>query len=260
MKRLKRYLAEIAPFIGKATFVFGLVLFMAFVSFSLLVRLEREYENDSDKRTLSVEAEASRTVQPDIAIITMGSNLRGSSDLISTQDEASKSINEAIEKIKELGIPENKIKTSTFDISRSYDNEEDEEIYVIRFEIIVEIEDISPQSEKVGNVIEAGIDSGLNELRNLRFDISNREAIIEELKLEAIEKAKEKKNSVAEASGVKLGDVYDIYFGGGYYPLFERQYNNESMISDAPSLNEDIQISTGENELRTSVTVEFEIL
>ncbi|HEX9804043.1 MAG TPA: SIMPL domain-containing protein, partial [Candidatus Dojkabacteria bacterium] len=244
MSFLKNVFKDTVPFFIKATFVFILTFLIAFGSIWYLY----QNEDNPDQKTFSIQGEAKRDVEPDTAYITLGASFEGS-DILKIQDEATSKVNAAIEKIKALEISEEKIKTSTFSVDQKYDKDGNLTGYTVNVAISVTIENTNTEADKAGDVIEAGLESGLNEVRNLSFDISNRDEIVEELKLEAIEDAKSKKDDVSKASGIKLGGLVNISYSS-YYPYYYNSYGEDTAnlreSSPQVDLEEDIQINPGE--------------
>ena len=113
-----------------------------------------------------------------------------------------------------------------------------------------------------GKVITAASEANLNEVRSLSFVIENKEAILEELKLEAIDDAKSKKDVIANTAGLKLGDLVDISFNGDkpYYYVYDEAGSLSTTKSPSSESASDITIQPGTNELSVTVTLYYEIL
>ncbi len=255
---LKDYLKKIFLFSSKATFVFLLVIFTA-------VFLIWQIEKTSDSSTsdsFSVAGSATRYVSPDKVVVTLGTILEGD-DILNIQEKANNSVNQAVEKIKSLGIDESKIQTSNYNMQPDYDWDTGRiDGYTINVSVVVTIEDVEGEDNIVGDVISAATDSGLNEVRGLSYEVSTRDAIVEELKTEAIEDAKSKKDSLAEASGLKLGKLKNVSFSNsGYYPLRNYSYAEDMAVASEPMKEEaaTIQVNPGENKIEVNVTLYYEI-
>lgn len=257
-KYLKELLKNFTLYAFKASFTAVIVVIVLIIGFGIIYRNQVSL---NEAKTFSVQGEAKTKVVPDIIRITIGSIVEGT-DVNLIQTTANEKINKALEKLKSLGIPENKIQTSSYDLIPQYDyNINKIKSYRVNISLLVEIENSKPQGEMAGKVINAGVESGLNEVRSLNFDLSNREEVMEELKLKAIENAKSKKDSLAKASGLRLGEVKNVVLGGnsGYYPPL---YGNEGVASPdkAGTDNPTVNIKVGETELNTVVTIYYEII
>ena len=257
---LKTFIKQFFTYSAKATFTFLLFILFLAIGFSLFFSQQRALD---DTRTFSIDGTAEREITPDTAYITIGTMSEGS-DFVKLQNEANKKINNTVQKIKDLGIPPENIKTNTYDVSPNYDYSTNKmDGYRINVEIAIKIENTSSESSKPGEVIKAGADAGLNEVRNLNFGIENREEILEELKLEAIDDAKSKKDTLAERSGLRLGELKNISDGGYYpYPTYEKSMAFDEMPGGAmeDTISEPINVEPGQTELSASVTLYYEIL
>lgn len=256
----KELLKGFTVYAFKASFTAVIVVIVLVIGFGIVYRNQVSL---NEAKTFSVQGEAKTKVVPDIIRITIGSIVEGT-DVNLIQTTANEKINKALEKLKSLGIAENKIQTSNYDLVPQYDyNVNKIKSYRVNISLLVEIENSKPQGEMAGKVINAGVESGLNEVRSLTFDISNREELLEDLKLKAIENAKSKKDSLAKASGLRLGEVKNVVLGGnsGYYPPL---YGNEGVASPdkggTGTDNGPVNIKVGETELNTTVTIYYEIL
>ncbi|MFQ5492699.1 MAG: SIMPL domain-containing protein [Candidatus Dojkabacteria bacterium] len=256
---LKDLIKSFITYAAKATYVFALVMAVMLLAISFFFR---QTNNFTDQRTFQVEGSAERDVEHDIAQITVGSYIEGK-DVVTIQNQANTKISQALDKIKALGISEEKIKTSNYSVSPEYDYEINKiDGYSVNVELRVEIENIKLEDNLVGDVIAAAAEVGLNEVRNLSFDVKDRDEILDELKLEAIADAKQRKDSLAAASGLRLGELKNIDDSGGrfYYDDFQA-VGAEPFAGDeaAPKVKE-IEIQPGETELTSRVTLVYEIL
>lgn len=247
---------EIIVFYFKAVFVFGLVLATVFFAFW--------YDTNSDDSltdTIAIDGTATRDVTPDIVEVTIGTYLEGN-DVVKLQEDANSAINTATESIKALGIEEENIRTSNYNLSSDYYWDDDTDEYYVDVTLTVKITNLQDREDEniVGTVLSTAASANLNQVRSLFYDISNREEILEELKLEAIENAKSKKDSYADASGLKLGKLKDISFGGGdyYYPMYDYA-TSEAGYAEDKALDNPISIEVGQSTLEASVSLYYEV-
>lgn len=250
---------EIIVFYFKAFFVFILVVLSA----GFAIWYAERAEDENDKSTIAISGQAEREVTPDIVEISIGTFLEGN-DPVQLQEDANTAINNAVDQIQALGIEEENIRTSNYNLSSDYYWEDDEDEYSIDVTIQVTIEDLSSQTNSniVGDVLAQGAAAGLNQVRYLSYDISNKKEILEELELEAIDDAESKKDSYEDASGLKLGKLVDISFGGGYnYPRYG--FDDFAAVSEAelgaPVIDTPIEIEVGQDTLQSNVTLYYEV-
>ncbi|BCX14097.1 MAG: hypothetical protein KatS3mg085_629 [Candidatus Dojkabacteria bacterium] len=257
----KQTIIEFMLFASKTTFALGL----AFVLVILLTNFIPGLKNKSSQDTIPITAKAKREVKPDIVVVNLGLYLEGS-DPVAMQDEASKVISSVKQKLVELGIDENKIKTENFNLqNRNFyyiETKEKPEYYLsANLKIEVMLDDFSSQNI-VGAILNESQNLGINQLNGIYYDISNRDEILEELKLEAIEKAKAEKEKYEQTIGVKLGKITNIVTDNYQYPyplMMERGVSDLSAELETKSNSNELEISTGLEELSYTVTIYYEI-
>ncbi|KXK27424.1 MAG: 26 kDa periplasmic immunogenic protein precursor [candidate division WS6 bacterium OLB20] len=252
---VREYLKTVFTFATKAMFVFFLVLILVMLAFAQLFRQSQQLQDPQHYR---VQGTAERKVTPDTIYLTVGTRVEGS-DIVAIQTEANNKINAAVKAIENLGIPKENIRTSEYALNPEYDREgRDITGYSVNIEVRVTVEDATLEENKAGDVIKVASGNGLNEVRSLSYEVSNREEILEELKLEAIEDAKGKKDAVADAAGLRLGDLKSVE-EGYYYPYYDN-FGRAETVSDGAAAAPSVQISPGQSELSITVTLVYEIL
>lgn len=254
---MRELLRQFLVYASKATYVFVLVILTVVISGAILNNMESSYDD-----TFSVEGTAKRDVKPDTINLTVGVITEGN-DIIKMQDAGNKKINDTVAELKDLGISEDKIQTSVFSLTPTYDytgNTSKIVGYTLNIELAVEVA-ATEEGNAAGDVIQIATDNGLNEVRSLQYSLSNQEDVLEELKLEAIADAKAKKDDLADAAGLRLGKLKTISDYGSYYPMSYR--SNDLLLAEASAGAEDadtkIQVQTGTSELSISVTLIYEI-
>ena len=257
-KSLLEFFKSFILFAAKATFVFVLVIVAVLVSFNYLITSEQQILQPN---IFNVEGTAKRKVTPDIVRLTLGTVIEGV-DVVAIQKQANEKVSKSIAAIKGLGISEEKIQTSNYNLNPKYDDSGNKiSSYSINIQLSVEIEDLDLNKNLPGDVIEASATTGLNEVRSLNFDVKNRDDILEELKTEAINDAKAKKDVLAAASGLRLGELKNVSFGGFYYPAYGRDTAvgvAESALAPDKAFDA-AQILPGQTELSVTVTLQYEI-
>lgn len=259
---------EIFSFLLKATYVFVLFILAMFgtglIVYYTTVKPAIEENNEPYERTFSIEGEVERKVTPDTAVITVGLVEEGS-DIVLLQNTVSESINNAIESIKSAGLDENNIQTSGYDLTSKRDSSGNRiDSYILSSSLRVTLDNTSPEDNLVNDVISAASTAGLNEVRNLQFLVKNQDELLEEMKLEAIDVAKEKGEKQADKAGLKLGKILDVNEYGSYEPYYLGSNDNVAtreiaLDEAASSAPKEIQIQPGEFDISVSVTVVWEL-
>jgi len=203
---------------------------------------------------ISVTGEGKAYEKPDIALVNLGvhSEASKSQDAV---DENNKIMNNIIKSVKDLGIDEKDIKTTSYNLSPLYDYTEKERFfkgYTLDQQIQVKIRSF----EKISDVLDKASSLGANTIGNLQFTVDNPEVARAEARAKAIEQAKEKAVSIFAQSGLKMGKLMNIYEGGfggcGLgcpTPLYGMEGVANKAISIAP------QVQPGQMEVDVSVTL-----
>ena len=105
----------------------------------------------------------------------------------------------------------------------------------------------------VGEVIDAAISAGANELSSLNFTVSDSSEYMEEARRLAVEQAYEKASVLAEASGSKLGRVMQISEQSYTQPLYK---SNLMVTAEADAAT---PVQAGKQDITVSVNVLYEL-
>lgn len=251
------FFKDLIKFSAKAFFVFLLVLLTVYLGLNTYFSQQQRL---NEPRLFRVEGTAKRNVKHDIVYLTVGTTLEGK-NVVEIQNNANKNINDAINAVMALGIPEEKIQTANYDLRQEYDKDGKLiESYSLYIALRVTIEDADAKSELPGDVIEAASVTGLNQVSSLSYDVKDRDLILEELKLEAVANAKTKKDTLAKASELRLGELKNVDFGGNYY--YSGYDKDLTATESAPAAADivNVNIESGETELSVTVNLYYEIL
>lgn len=259
MNRFAKILFEDSIRFGiKALIVFVMVLLIAFIGSAIVFN----NANNSSRSTFEVTGKAKKEVVPDKAVLTVGTVVEGS-DVATIQTQANQKINDTLEEFTKSGIKKENIKTSQYNIQPKYSTDSKISGYSITVSLQITFENIGEDTKPISDAISSASLKGLNNVYGLNFVISEYDKITEELKVAAIEDGKSKKDSLAKASGLRLGKLKDVQVGGYYYP----QYFATDGKSTAPARDSatpstpttPIKINPGKNEIEVSVTLIYEI-
>lgn len=141
------------------------------------------------------------------------------------QDEANRIAAAILSGVAELGVPAEQVQTSELQLFPVYTDrdprrlEEDGEPRIVAYRanyvVTVRVEDL----EKVGPVIDSGLDAGANQLQGVSFSLSDDEPVQGEALARAVAEARGKAETMARALGVGLGPVLDAVEGGTVTPM-----------------------------------------
>lgn len=221
---------------------------------------------ESAMREFAVEGVAKQKVVPDSARINLGKTLVGT-DAAALQTTASSSINKLQTALKRLGLKEEQLRTSNYMVEPVADKDGNINSYRVRISLEVDLEASKPDSELLNGIVTAGKDSGVNEVQNFYFYLSNYESLKQELEGKAVQNAQQLADKRSRETGLRLGRVKTVNYGGNYYP-----YANDGLRSSAaevdkggvampaPTNSSNLSFQPGQFDLETRVTVVYEIL
>lgn len=211
-------------------------------------------QSSSDSRLITVTGDALVTAAPDIAFISLGVETRErSAEVASTKNsEATANI---IKLLKEFGLKDNEITTSSYYIysyqetDRSSETNETYTIYNVRNQINVSTKDL----DNVGSIIDIAISGGANQVQGINFDLENKQELQLLALQNATKQAKAKANAIAEAIGVDGLELATITEKTESYAPY-----TEAVMFRASSTDvRETPINPGDVEVKVSVITEF---
>lgn len=168
------------------------------------VHLETEETPDS----VTVSGRVGMEVVPDVAQISIGVSSRASTPAAAREENA-QVINDTLEALAEMGIEEKDIQTSNMDM-RSVYSWYDGVSTLTGYAMDTTLTIIVREMDKAGEVVDAAIAAGSNELNGVEYLVSNRDEVYDLALSDAVEIARKKAEKLATASGRKLGMVVSI--------------------------------------------------
>ncbi len=149
--------------------------------------------------SITVSAEGSTTVAPDVAFVTVGVQ---QSDLQAekAQSEANAIIAAAITRIKALGIPDHDIQTASISLDPQYDDRG----IVTGFQATDTLSITVEQLRKTGSVIDAGVGAGANRNVSVSFGLKDDSLARTAALRAAVAVAQRKASAVAAQLGISL--------------------------------------------------------
>lgn len=231
--------------------VFVGVLIIFFV-FSIINLTEKEKTGE----TISITGYAEVSAKPDVAQITI-SVLSENRDLgVATEDNNTKT-NAIVSFLKENGIEDKDIKTSTYNINPRYEYYSDyRNRYLAGYEVtqslVVKIRNL----DSVGEIIAGSSERGSNDISSLSFIIDDDEALKAQVKKQAIDDAKLKASELAKDLGISLSEIVGFY-ENNYYSTPQISYAKVEMAKSLDSSTPSIE--AGENTIIASITITYKI-
>jgi len=237
-------------------FLVAVVGVAIFIAISLWQSFSGDYP-----REITVEATGKAYVVPDIAEITLGLDVEAP-----TADEAVQKNSETMNKVSDalvaVGIPKEDIKTSYYNLAPKYNWTETrgsvQEGFLLSHSVVVQIRDF----EKIGEVISKSTEAGANIFSGVQFTIDDPESAKTLAREEAVAKAKEKANVIAEQSGLSIGKVlnyYEYQDGYGTPMYYEKSMAMDMAEESVGSAITPPSIEPGQQEVQLTVSLTYRL-
>ena len=155
--------------------------------------------------TLTVQGEGEINVRPDRAKITLGV-VTENIDVQTAQEENAVISNSVIQALKQLGIEEKAIRTTSYTIFPRYDYIEGKSI-LRGYEVEHQLEILIKNLESIGIVYETAISHGANRSGSIVFIVSNQELFYQEALKIALQNALEKATTIANSIHARLNTI-----------------------------------------------------
>ncbi|MBW1999357.1 MAG: SIMPL domain-containing protein [Deltaproteobacteria bacterium] len=191
-------------------------------------------------------------VDPDRAVVRLGVVVQAEK-AAEAQQEVNRIMERVLQAIENLGLPSGHIQTSGLLLTPIYERKS-EVTRVVAYRsanmLRLQVDDL----KHVGDVIDACIQAGANQLQGISFDIRDAATYRNQALQMAAQEARGKAEALAESTGVKLGRILEIREGGTpvVRPQLERFY---ATTAKAPT-----PVHPGQVRIRASVTVRYEII
>ena len=199
-------------------------------------------------RTITVSAAGQVSAEPDMARISTGVVSEAS-----TAREAlvrnTTAMSALIAGLKDNGIDEKDIQTSSFTIDPRYNNPLEGQTPIITgYRVLNQVEVTARDLDRLGQVLDALVVLGANQMNGLAFDVSKAETLKDDARKDAIANALRRAKLYAEAAGVDVGDVISISEEAA-------QFQPVGVRMDRAMKAEAVPIERGSQTLEARVTV-----
>lgn len=226
----------------------------------------------SSSRSFAVIGEGKSVAIPDIASFTFSVISEGK-DIAGLQKDNTNKTNSIIELIKSQGVADKDIKTQNYNLSPRYQYYScpvsgfpqfsqnipvrpcpPAEIagYTITQTVSVKIRDFV----KIGAILSGAAQKGANQISQLEFSIDDPVVLQNKSKQEAIEKARQQAEAIAQAGGFKIGRLISVDENSAspYPARIMGVYAEKASSVATPSV-----IEPGSQEITATVTLRYEI-
>lgn len=204
-------------------------------------------------KTVTVVASESVDAVPDTTEINLGVTTTGDS-APAAQDENTDTVNTVIDKLKELGVDEEDIQTSDYNIYPHYDDSGSSiDGYTVSTTLRISGQDIAD----AGKLVSEGIKAGATDVNGINFSSSDYDSAYREALKAAVQTAKDKAETLAEAADLSLGDVVSIT--EGYQDVSARTQDQSIYMSSMKEAASDMSVMPGNLDVTATVTVTYEL-
>jgi uncharacterized protein YggE len=172
--------------------------------------------------TVTVEARREVDVEPDIGQVTLGVRSTGSTAEEAT-DELTERARAVIAALEGAGFTDDEIDTVNVSLDRRCvrfcrNRDDDSPPRVIGYVGSTGVRVETNQIDRLGEVIDVGIEAGATGVRGVSFDVEDKSAAVKEALRQAMLLARDKATTLAETGGRTLGRALVILEGNSQLP------------------------------------------
>jgi uncharacterized protein YggE len=195
------------------------------------------FANEAPKTVVQVTGNSQKEVIPDVARITFSIN-SVNANLEKAKNDNTQIANRVFANLKEQGVTEEQIKTSTYQVDPIYNYEKEKLPKLEGYRVTNRLE-ISTSIEQVGILVDEITSAGANEINSIRFETANETDSKNEAVRDAVEDALKKAEVIATALNKRVANVTLVNESGVFYhPVMmeTRMLKAASMDGGAPNI------------------------
>lgn len=208
----------------------------------------------SDATLLSVSASADVKRAPDVASIGAGV-VTQAADANAAMRANAEQMQKVMAAIRAAGIADKDIRTSGINLSLQYRYAENQPPAITGYQASNNVDLKVRDLGKLGKVLDALVASGANQVNGPSFEIDQPDAVQDEARRAALDKAQARAQMYAKSLGLQVRRIVSISEGGGFNPPMPMpMVRMAAMAKDAGT-----EVSPGENTVGASIDVVFEL-
>ena len=238
-----------------------LLIAMLLLASIIVVSILRERLVNDPQWQISVAGQGKVAYNPDIANVNLEVEINKAAKPEDALNQLNDKMKKVIAAVEQTGIAKENIQTQNYTLVPQYDvidNISKVTGYNANQSIIVKVNDIDKNSDKVSKVIAAAGSAGTNKINGVTFEASNLNDLKQEARVKAILDARTKAKNIGGALGVKLGKVVG-WWENYVYPDTTMSYaDGKGGMGGGGSVSEPY-IPTGNRELVIEVNVSYKI-
>lgn len=212
------------------------------------------------KNTISMTAQGKVEAKPDLATVNVGV-LTNAATAKAAQDENTKQANKIIDFVKKQGIDSKDIATSNFSVYPNYDYTSGRnEItgYQANQNLTIKIRGVDKSTDTLNKILGGAVDSGSNQIQGVSFGFDDPDNLRQEARKQAIEKAKQKAEELAQITGIRLGKIVSVSDNSNSFP-YPMPYALEGKAAGGGAVSVTPDVEPGSQDITADITLVFEI-
>jgi uncharacterized protein YggE len=159
-----------------------------------------------------------------------------------------------LEALSAVGVADADRRTAGLDVSPTWEHDGTRSIRT-GFTVTNRIAAVVRDLERVGAVLDAGLEAGATGLDGVRFELADAAADTTEARRLAVFDARARATTIAEAAGGRLGALVAVAEAGAPVPLPRREARMMAMAADSSPT----PVIPGSVEVTISITAEWEL-
>ena len=180
-----------------------------------------------DTSEIHVTGQASRSVTPTYAILTLG--ITSDTNINAAKSNNDRIMSDLISRLSNLNVAKKDIYTSNISINPTSDYQEDKRVntgYRVSNLVTVKINNL----DNVGKVVDAAVNAGANDINSLSFQNDTSQQLSDSLTTEAIQNGQHKAEVIAAALGRTLGPVKTVNISNTETSTFDQGYYRSAKV------------------------------
>lgn len=212
--------------------------------------------HDTTPGQLHITVRGVASAAPDLAHLNAGVVARAPTASQAMADQRNR-MTRVMAAIRKLGVADRDIRTTGINLSPVYTRSENRNTpprisgYQATNQVNVVIRDL----DKVGAGLDVLVESGANNIGQVRFGFSDQASLVEKARTNAVAELKKRRDFFATVGGLEVGRLIILSEGGGHRPPQPRMMMDRAEASMAST-----PVAPGESEVSVSLTATYEIL
>jgi len=186
-------------------------------------------------RTISVSGSGQANLVPDIAYIYVGVHTEKPTAAEAVRENNAQT-EKMIQALKDFGIAAKDIRTTNFSIwpQDKYDPAtglpSGQKTYAVDNTVYVTVRDL----KKLGDLLDTVVEAGANTVNSIQFDVADKSEALKQARAEAVKDAQKQAQELADAAGLKLGEIQSIgFYDSSPYPVFDGKGGGSAVAAEA---------------------------